>query len=573
MTIHGRTPRRARGVHIAAVIAFLATLAIHGALIPAQGLTDDDDFYAPAGLRHAAWLHELVRSPGAALDRTSVDRAFEINHEHPPGAKLVFGLAHAFFHDVTETFASLDAARMGTALFAALISAVLVLLLWGPFGPLPAIAAPLLLLSLPRFFFHSEVATLDVPVAAAVLVITAAFFAADRATAHPWRWELTCGLMFGLGLLVKLNAPFALVACAVWAFLPRWRGVGFDRSGATFALRLPPIPPALLWMVSLGPLLFVALWPWLWHDTMQRLGAYFAFHLAHYPILHFYDGEIFEKPFAPWRAVLVLGFGVMPAPVVALGLLGVVRGARALVRLARHADGDGAAPDVGNGDRLRALLLLQAALSMAIVMNPGVPRYGGEKLFMPFFPLFCALAADGLALVVASIMEQTRASSVRAHRFIAGAVLSLACAPGVAGTVKHHGGYALSYFGETVGGLRGAVARGYERTYYDVADKPLARLLDVAAATPAARVGDTIAFVPNHKEYARTYRWLKRDAYVSSSLALEANWKKAAIVVLTHERRWSSYPTLLMQLETGPYDRIAEKRIDDVPLWTVYRRR
>lgn len=240
------------------------------------------------------------------------------------------------------------------------------------------------------------------------------------------------------------------------------------------------------------------------------------------------------------------------------------------MRIARHADAEGAAPDIDDGDRLRALLLLQAALSMLIVMNPGVPRYGGEKLFMPFFPLFCALAADGLALVVRSLLDLLAPAPRAARRGLrfacAAACVALACAPGVAGTVKHHGGYALSYFGESVGGLRGAVARGYERTYYDVADKALARALQAAAQ------GATVAFVPNHKEYARTYRWLKRDGYVSSSLKLEPDWKKAGLVVLTHERRWSTYPSLLSALQAG-YDVVAEKRIDDVPLWTVYRRR
>ena len=569
-------PACTRGRALAGLLAFLATLAIHCALLPAQGLTDDDDYYAPAGLRYADWLKDLVSKPGSALERAAVDRAFSLNHEHPPLAKVMFGLAHALLHDATGLMGELDAARMGTALFASLLSAVLLLLLWRPLGPLPAIAAPLLLLSLPRFLFHSQVATLDVPVACAVVVITAAFFAADRAaeqaTAHARRWQALCGLLFGLGLLVKLNAPFALLACAAWAGLTRWRGFGLERTGSTWAVRVPPIPRALLWMVLLGPLVFVALWPWLWHDTLARIGGYFAFHLTHYPILHFYQGEIFERPFAPWHAVLVLGFGAMPLPVVLLGLLGVARATRAIGRMVHHADADGGALDIKDGDRLRALLLLQAALSMLIVMNPAVPRYGGEKLFMPFFPLFCALAADGLAVVVAALHELARVSSRRARAALSCALLALACAPGVCGTVKHHGGYALSYFGESMGGLRGAVASGYERSYYDVADKPLARLLDAhMGSTP--KEGGAVAFLPNHKEYARTYRWLARDGYVSPSLKLEADWHKASLVVLTHERRWSTYPALLAQLQTGRYDVVEEKRIDGVPLWTLYRRR
>jgi hypothetical protein len=557
-----------------ALLAFAVTLAVHAANIPSQGLTDDDDFYAPAGIRHAEWLGDLVTKPGKALERRNVDKAFEINHEHPPLAKIVLGVSHALFHKATGVMRELDAARMGTALFASLLSAALVLLLRRPFGTAAAVSAPLLLLSLPRFFFHSEVATLDVPVACAVFVVTALFFASERAGARAGarpidgetqararRLEILCGVAFGLGLLVKLNAPFALIPCVVWSLLTRWRGFAV----AGVSLRLPTVPPALAWMIILGPVVFVALWPWLWHDTAQRLGAYFAFHLSHYPILHFFDGEIYEKPFAPWRTVPTFAFGVMPLPVVLLGVFGAARAVRAIVRMVRHADEDGAALDVSDADRLRALLVLQAGFALAITMSPSVPRYGGEKLFMPFFPLWCALAADGLTVVIAGV----RALVPRAQPVIvAAACVVLACAPGVAGSIEHHGGYALSYFGETVGGLRGAVARGYERTYYDVADKTLARTLD-AQPTPVR-----VAFVPNHKEYARTYRWLKRDGYIGKSLALDAEWKKAPYVVITHERRWSTYPALLQQLEdTARYQLVAEKHIDDVPLWSLYRRR
>lgn len=553
-----------------ALLAFVVTLALHALCIPSQGLTDDDDFYATAGIRYADWLGDVVMQPAKAMERHNVDKAFELNHEHPPLAKFVFGVAHALFHSATGAMRELDAARMGTAFFAALLSAAMVLLLRRPFGRLAAIGAPLLLLSLPRFFFHSEVATLDVPVACAVFVVTALFFASERAGAHAHdgaslararRFEILCACAFGLGLLVKLNAPFALVPCVAWSLLTRWRD--FRVEGVT--LRLPTVPPAIAWMIIVGPVVFVALWPWLWHDTVPRLGAYFAFHLSHYPILHFFDGEIYEKPFAPWTTVPTFAFAVMPLPVVLLGAFGAARALRAIVKMVRHADAEGSAHDVDDADRLRALLFLQAGFALAITMSPSVPRYGGEKLFMPFFPLWCALAADGLAIVVASARALLpRASPV----IVAVCCVVLACAPGLAGSIELRGGYALSYFGETVAGLRGAVARGYERTYYDVADKPLAALLD-RQPHPVR-----VAFVPNHKEYARTYRWLKRDGYVSKAVALEADWKKAPYVVITHERRWSTYPALLAQLEdTARYELVAEKRIDNVPLWTLYRRR
>lgn len=536
----------------AATAVLVATLALHFALVPAQGLTDDDDFYAPAAISYAAWLGDALTSPGTALTAARIDAAFSPNHEHPPGAKVVMGLSHALLHDGLGVLGALDAARMGVSLLAALLAAVLVLLLWEPLGKTAALAAPALLLSLPRLLFHSEVATLDVPVACAVVVVTAAFFWAER---RP-RWALACGLLFGLALLVKLNAPFAALPCALWALIGRWRGVKVGRQGVT----LPPVPRALVAMALCGPLLFGALWPWLWHDTVARLGAYFAFHLRHYPILLFYDGEIWEQPFAPWHAPLVLGFGVLPAPVLVLGAVGAARAARAIWRLARADDEHGAASTVDSGDRLRALLALQAAFAIGIVAFLDVPKYGGEKLFMPFFPLWCALAADGLALVAQAVRTLWPRLPVL---LVAVALTALAATPGLYGSAKHHGGYALSYYGELVGGLRGAVARGFERSYYDVADHELARLLDAKAR------GQRVHVAPNHKEYVRTFRWLEKGGVIRR-VELVNDRARADVVVLTHERRWQSYPGLKAELER--LTPIGEKRIDDVPLWTVYRR-
>lgn len=538
--------------HLAAAVVFVLVALLHLVLLPAQGLTDDDDFYAPAALSYAGWLGDALTHPGAAFTQERMDAAFRPNHEHPPGAKVVMGLAHAIFHDLLGVLGDLDGARAGVALLAALLAAVLVAWLWRPLGPAVALASPALLLSLPRFTFHSQVATLDVPVACAVVIITAAFFTSERAP----RWAPWCGVLFGLGLLVKLNAPFAALPCALWALATRWRAVKV-RPGL---LALPTVPPALLWMALLGPLLFVALWPWLWHDTLARLGSYFAFHLRHYPILLFYGGEIWEEPFAPWHAPLVLGFGVLPLPVVALGVLGVVRAGRALIALVQSARAEGEPAEVADADRLRALVLLQAAFAIGIVAFLDVPKYGGEKLFMPFFPLWCVLAADGLALVA---MAATTLLPALPSRAALAAGLALACAPGVWGSVKHHGGYALSYYGELVGGLRGAVARGLERTYYDVADKDLARLLAAEAR------GRAVHFEPNHKEYVRTYRWLEKDGVIAG-VRLVKERAQAEVLVLTHERRWSTYPGLKAELER--LTPIAEKRIDDVPLWTVYRR-
>ncbi len=585
-------PLSARG--LTAVVVFVAVFALHLVCIPFQGLTDDDDFYAPAGIRYAGWLVDVVTDPTAALSQERIDAAFTVNHEHPPLAKMVFGLSQLVFHEGLGWLGVLDGARAGNALLVALTCAVLILWLWRSVGVVAALASVALLLSLPRFFFHSEVATLDVPVACLIVMVCACFTAAgDRRFAG-----LVVGVVFGLACLTKLNAPFAALPCALLVLCERWRGFGVsgtrtrragapdvpdaaphDDDDALPSLRLPSLPPSLWAMALIGPLMFVVGWPWLWHDTGARLGGYLAFHLRHYPIFLFFDGEIWNEPFAPGRAAVVMAVATQPIVVVALGGLGSLFATVSLSRLIRSGRDQTATsatteptpeptPEHGalrSRDRVMALCLMQALLSVGVVALSDVPRYGGEKLFMPFFPFWCVLAGKGVAVVVEAVCHfvDDGVAGRRARFMVPLLIIGLSVAPGFAGTARFFGGYALSYYGELTGGLRGAVSRGYERTYYDVADKTLARFLDQRPP------GSKVHFEPNHKEYARTYRWLKKDGVISrQGVTLVDRLEAADVVVLTHERRWSTYPALRERLRDRPV--LFEKRIDGVPLYTVY---
>ena len=582
--------------------------------MPAQALTDDDDFYAPAAIRYADWLSELFTSPRTALSVTGIDAGFGLNHEHPPFAKLVVGVVERMarvFDGLPLLDGTIERVRLGTVCFVVVLAFVLVRWLYRPLGGVVAVGSVLVLLSLPRFFLHSEVPTLDVPVAVMILLVTAAF---ERARGDT-RAGFVVGVLFGLAAATKLNAPFAVVPLIVLTVLERWRGFGLvDVDGVRdlASLRLPPIPASLWWMAVVGPVVFVAVWPWLWPDVLPRIGAYVAFHLRHYPIYLFFDGEIFDKPFAPGIASVVLGFGSVPVVVVVAAAIGAVQALRSLARITVGATADGRTSS--SRDRILALCLMQGALSLGVVAVSDVPRYGGEKLFMPLFPFLAVLAAVGAKQVVDIVVGWLPSrrplagpdlvagrdapplsdgpdvlagrdaqpspppppspvpgeggaygSAALWRRVIVGIVFAALLAPGVVGIAKTWGGYGLSYYGELVGGLRGAVARGYERTYYDLADLALAQTLDVVAA------GKRVHAEPNHKEYVRTWRWLRKDGVIRrDGFVIESRFEAADIVVLMHERRWKTYPALRTRLRGSKV--LAEKRVDGVPLWTVYER-
>jgi hypothetical protein len=547
--------------------ALLCGLVVFVALalqVPSQGLTDDDDFYIPAGTAYAGWLAQLGTHPTDALSKAGIDAAFAVNREHPPLAKGVFGVSEAVFHRGLQTHGRVAGARLGTVFFAVLLAVTLVLWLWRPLGPTASVGAVALLFSLPRFAFHSQVATLDVPVAAMVVLFTAVFstaLARAQTGRHAGRWALCCGVVFGLACLTKLNAPFALLPALLVVVLSRWRG--FSRVDVAFEQRLalPPIPGVVWACLLLGPLVFVTLWPWLWPDPVGRLGGYLAFHLRHYPIYLLYEGVIWEKPFAPWHAPVLHALLVLPVLVLCCGLLGAIAAASSLVRLVRGATATGPHPGAHPKDPVLAMVLLQALFAVGVVATADVPKYGGEKLVMPFFPFLAVLAACGTTRVAGALHALLPR---RVPRAAVGVVVVVAAAlPGVWTQLRTPAGLALSTWGEVVGGLRGATARGFERTYYDVLDPGLAEVLGTLPA------GIAVHFVPNHKEYVKTTRLWQQDGRLPR-LQLVSDLARADVVVFTHERRWRTLPALWASVRD--WHVVAEQRLDGVPLWTVFSR-
>lgn len=523
-------------------------------LIPAQGLTDDDDFYAPAGIAYFSWFQDFLTDPGQAIESKSIHRAFKVNKEHPPMAKWSIGFFEWLLHQKLAVLGSLDAARAGVAFFAALLAAFIFRFLFSNFGLLSAAFAVLALLSLPRFLFHSQVATLDVPIATMVTLSTIAFWW----SLHARKWVWLLGLIFGIALGTKLNAPFVAFGFVCYFLMGRFRD--FKLEGQNTHLAFPKVPYAFWAMLILSPLVFWLTWPHLWHDTFARLATYIKFHMNHYPILVFYQGTRFLEPHAPWHMPFNMAAGTIPLPLLLLGLLGTLSALRSTGRLLWRGE-----TQCTNEDKIQTLLLIQMGFAIGIVAFSNVPKYGGEKLFMPFFPLFCILAGIFFGRLFKAVQKHVENLPQKAGIGAAWVCMLFLLGPGFLASHQFHGGYALSYYSEFLGGLRGATAAGYERTYYDVADKSLAKWLDQNVPS-----GAQVHFEPNHKEYKRTYKWLRKDGVISKKLKLHPKWANAEYIVLTHERRWRQYSDLLLKVEN--LQLVHEKRIHGVPLYSVYKK-
>lgn len=518
-----------------AALVVLFYFSVLLATIPNYGLTDDDDYYIPAGKSYFAWLKSAFTFKKGAWSREAIDKAFDVNHEHPPFAKYIYGICESVFGGL---FAPADAARVGAVLFSTLAAALLMALairhLGRRRGLFAGTLAVLFLLATPRFFFHSHAATLDVPVAAMYLAAAATALFAERSKLA----ALLAGPVFGLAAATKLNAPFVIIAYFLFVLLTRRKRERFT------------VPGAFLSMVLIGPIVFVMSWPWLYSEMFKRIGAYVQFHLNHYGIYFLYFGTVFSKdPNAPWHAPFTLAAITTPLAISVLAIIGVALGLKLIRARLRFTEG----PDDDQrreGDFLLTLVL-HAFLAIATVAFSGGPKYGGEKLFAPFFPFWCALAGYG-ALV---LME--RASK----KMVAGGAIAVALVSCFALELRF-GEYALSQYNGLTGGLRGATATGFERQYYDVAFRDLVTWMNANA-----KQGARVHFLPNNWEYARTWGWYKRGKQLREDIQTVAAEAQADLVVITHERRFARYGDDARRYRDKPI--LLEKIVDGTPIWSI----
>lgn len=542
-------PRRRSRQLAWVILALYLVLQLAG--LKSAPLTDDDDFYIPAGTSYAAWLGGAITLRG--VSKEAVDRAFEPNHEHPPLAKYVFGICHFAFR---RLLGPSDAARVGTVLFSTLAAAMLLFMALDAFGPERGLRvgglSVLALLTLPRFYFHSHAATLDIPVAAMMLATTFVLLRAERST----RAAIWAGPVFGLAMGTKLNAPFLLVAYGVFVLLTRPPAPKRDDQSG---LRLPTVPLALISMLILGPLVFWAIWPWIWFDTFARIAGYVGFHLHHYGIYFLYFGRVFvSDPFAPWHAPFVMAAITTPLVTLVLAIAGVGRALRPIFERIRRRT-EAAGPERASGDLL-LIALLNLGLHISVVAFAGTPIYGGEKLFSPFFPFLCLFAGFGANALVEQL-EAVLPLAERPRRRVALAIGVVLAGSGLA-LMLRFGGYPLSSYNGLIGGLRGATARGFERQYYDLAFRDLSRWIS-ENAPPGAKVH----FLPNNWEYVRTYRWYQKAGEVRPDLVVTDNESLADWIIITHERRFARYGDDLQRYRTSPV--ILEKMLDGVPIWSI----
>jgi Dolichyl-phosphate-mannose-protein mannosyltransferase len=534
------------------------------------GYARDEGFYFQAASSYGRWFEQLLAAPGAALDRRAVDAAWGVNHEHPALVKSLFAISNLFLQKRHHLFAMEGTSYRFPAMVLAGVAVGLVYL-WGAEarGRVAGVAAAIALAAMPHFFFHAHLACFDVPIVTVWTLAAYLFWRTlrDGGVILP----ILTGVAFGLALDTKHNSWFLPFACAAQLVaLELWARLSRTRIGA--ALAKPPSPgvtrlrglAALGAMAILGPPMLCALWPWVWHDTAQRLRDYGLFHLNHEYYNMEFLGENYWTPPMPRGYAWLMTLATVPTVTLALFAAGLATRARAWIH--RPSDPFPAKAD-GMGTDL--FWLICVVVNYAAWLRTSTPIFGGTKHWMTAYPFLALFAGAGFSAVVRAARREIarvrrRAPSLRrlsASPWEAATILgALTFAAPVTETVRSNP-WGLSAYTPLVGGAAGGASLGLNRTFWGYATGAVTGFLNAEAPRGATVYVHDTAF-PSWDMLITDGR-LRRDLRgVSSTVGASFGLYQHEKHMLGHEyQEWMAFGTVRPAYIGG---------LDGVPVILVY---
>ncbi len=433
-----------------------------------MGFPRDESFYFLAGEQYSHWFDELVHNPAKAFTKKSVNKHFAFNPEHVALPKIMFGLSWRLFGKISKHprpgwyngplpkpilgwFRESTAMRLPVLVLNAFL--IFMVFLFGAtyLSRRAGLGAALVMMLMPRFFWHAHLACFDAPVTVMWFATAYAFFKSER---DGWKWAVLTGIVWGLALSTKLNAYF-IPATLVLYWLTEKASEFHIRAGDKKGtwLSIPRIPMAFFFMLLLAPVVYFALWPKLWFDPMKQLKWYFNRHMHHEYYWAYYFGTLYVKPPFPVAFPFVMSAMTIPAPSIVLFVVGALAATRdAMARwwfgLSRRMqpliDSFRAPRPYEPG--VYAFLFWNMLIPFAIIAMPKVPIFGGTKHWFPGLPFLALFAGIGFERVLGAI--ESVFPGRRMLLILAG--LMLFTSPFV-DTLRHHADNS-AYYNNFVGG-------------------------------------------------------------------------------------------------------------------------
>ncbi len=431
------------------------------------GFVRDEGVYFRAATNYVNWWRSVFERGADAMTQGAIDGPWSDNHEHPALMKTLFGISWFLLHekwkvleDATTAYRLPAMATAGMALWTTYVFGA------RAFSRPAGLVAAVLLGLMPHVFFHAHLACFDVPIMAMwLLCIYAHWRAQERASLG---WAIACGIIFGLTLETKHNAwmlPAVLVPHALFVHRRAiWTGL---KSGRV------TLPASLVSMAILGPIVFLALWPYLWNDTVARVQWYVDFHLNHEYYNIEYLGRNYFGPPSPTSYLPVLVVATVPTITIILFGTGVVdRGIAGWRRFAawlRSQIGQNVTAVTAPVDRDPAetdlLLALGFLGAVGVFFLPKTPIFGGTKHWLTAYPFLALFAGRGFDVARAA-MHRALAAFPPRRVLAADAALFASVFAAPLAVTAHSNPYGIAAYVPLVGGTAGGASLGLNRQFW-----------------------------------------------------------------------------------------------------------
>ncbi|HXX65794.1 MAG TPA: glycosyltransferase family 39 protein [Polyangiaceae bacterium] len=429
------------------------------------GFMRDESTYFAAANAYVRWWLLLFERGSDALRQGVIDASWGYNHEHPALMKTLFGVSWWLLHERWHVFRfASDAYRFPAMCMAGIALYVTYLFGAQAWGRAAGLVAAVLLALMPRVFFHAHLACFDVPIMTMWLVCVYAHWRSEET--GRLGWAIATGIAFGLALETKHNAwllPAVIVPHALFA----------QRRSLLRGLRVGRVslPASLVSMAVLGPIVFLALWPYLWNDTLARIEWWFDFHLHHTYYSIEFLGRNYRGPQSPKSYLPVMVVATVPTITILLFVVGTADRAGAAWRRLRGwavlRSGDTAGPHEpsprGETDLLVALALV---VPMVPFFMAKTPIFGATKHWLPAYPFLALLCGRGFVLASSAIQRALRSSGVDRSRLVIDVGLFATVALGPLAITAHATPFGLSTYVPVVGGTAGGATLGLNRQFW-----------------------------------------------------------------------------------------------------------
>lgn len=539
------------------------------------GYSRDEGFYFQAADAYLKWFEVLADNPTKAMRQATVDRYWKINHEHPALIKSLFALSRHWFYDKLGWFSQAGTAyRFVGVLMSSL--AVATTYVWGKqaISRGAGLIAALSFAFIPRVFYHAHLDCFDMPVLAMWLITAYAYW---RSLERPGVGRaVLCGVLYGLLLDTKHNSwllPFALLAHLALGHasfvVDAWRR---KRLG---------IPLALFAMALIGPVVFYALWPWIWFDTFDRLVEYVKFHTAHVYYNMEYLGETYFKPPFPRSYAWLMSLATVPFITWVLAALGLGHFTRAVLRerllpfveQCRQLGIKAATLFVPQDPARRhfhsTLVLwgLCIAVSYAPWLNNRSPIFGGTKHWITAYPFLCLFAGLGFELAVKEARQffagLGRFRLLDRHAWLLRGLLALSVLLGPFVITAHSHPWALSTYTPLVGGAPGGATLGLNRSFWGYTTGAVQDVIN--------READKRAKVFVHDTALQSWQMMEKDGRLRKDLKPQLDVAGSDFAIYHHEQHMSRVEHQIW-VDYGTVKPIHVGAFDGVPVIWLYER-